>query len=79
MPLSDEQKLIRDTARAFARDKLAPNAAEWDREARFPLAAVEVLMPPVHTGALQRLRPRQRTGVKLAHIWFFLSRFWFSR
>ncbi|MFQ5954865.1 MAG: acyl-CoA dehydrogenase family protein [Kiloniellales bacterium] len=40
MPLTEEQTLIRDTARAFARDKLAPNAARWDREARFPLAAV---------------------------------------
>ena len=27
MPLSEEQTLIRDMARAFAGDKLAPNAA----------------------------------------------------
>ena len=32
--------MIRDTARQFARDRLAPNAAEWDRDARFPAEAV---------------------------------------
>jgi alkylation response protein AidB-like acyl-CoA dehydrogenase len=32
----DTQKLIRDTARAFARDRLAPNARTLDREERFP-------------------------------------------
>ncbi len=36
MLLSDEQRLIRDTLRAFARERLAPNAARWDRESHFP-------------------------------------------
>ncbi len=30
-PLSEEQRLIRDTARAFAQSELAPNAAAWDK------------------------------------------------
>lgn len=34
--LSEEQQLIQDTASAFARDRLAPNAAQWDREGRLP-------------------------------------------
>jgi alkylation response protein AidB-like acyl-CoA dehydrogenase len=38
--LTEEQTLIRDMARQFARDKLAPHAAEWDRESRFPTEAV---------------------------------------
>jgi alkylation response protein AidB-like acyl-CoA dehydrogenase len=38
--LTEEQTLIRDTARQFARDKLAPHAAEWDRDSRFPAEAV---------------------------------------
>ena len=38
--LSEDQRMIRDTARQFARDRLAPNAAEWDRDARFPAEAV---------------------------------------
>lgn len=38
--LSEEQRLIQDTARAFARDRLSPNAAAWDRESRFPAEAI---------------------------------------
>jgi len=34
MILNDEQQMVRDTARAFAQDKLAPFAAEWDRVER---------------------------------------------
>ena len=36
MRLTDEQALIRDTVRAFAQERLAPNAARWDREHHFP-------------------------------------------
>ncbi|MBL8670998.1 MAG: acyl-CoA dehydrogenase family protein [Alphaproteobacteria bacterium] len=60
MLLTAEQELIRDTARAFARDKLAPNAAQWDREHRFPADALAemaglgfmgMLVPPAFDGA----------------------------
>ncbi len=40
MILSDEQTMIRDTARQFARERLAPNAAEWDRTATVPAEAI---------------------------------------
>ncbi len=43
MLLSDEQRQIRDTLRAFARDELAPNAAAWDREHTFPREALRAL------------------------------------
>jgi hypothetical protein len=33
---TDDQRMIRDTARAFARERLAPNAAAWDKAARLP-------------------------------------------
>jgi hypothetical protein len=36
--LSEEQRAIRETARAFAADRLAPNAARWDEEKVFPEA-----------------------------------------
>jgi hypothetical protein len=36
--LSEEQRAIRETARAFAADRLAPNAARWDEEKFFPEA-----------------------------------------
>lgn len=38
MELTDEQRMIRDTARDFARDRLEPGAAERDRTAQFPKA-----------------------------------------
>jgi hypothetical protein len=43
MLLSDEQRQIRDTLRAFARDELAPHAPAWDREHRFPREALRAL------------------------------------
>ena len=36
MILTEEQELIRATARDFARTNLAPHAAEWERDAAFP-------------------------------------------
>lgn len=33
---NEEQKLIQETARAFARDKIIPFAAEWERTSTFP-------------------------------------------
>jgi len=35
--LSEEQQAIEETARRFAREQLAPNAAEWDRDEIFPV------------------------------------------
>ncbi|MGQ0665043.1 MAG: acyl-CoA dehydrogenase family protein [Pseudomonadota bacterium] len=40
MILTETQTLIRDAARAFAADRLAPFAAEWDRNSTFPREAV---------------------------------------
>ena len=60
MRLNDEQKMLRDTAREFARRELMPHAAEWDREARFPKEALTelgklgfmgTLVPPEYGGA----------------------------
>ncbi len=60
MLLNEEQGLIRDTARQFAQERLAPNAAAWDREARFPSEAIQemaslgflgMLVPETYDGA----------------------------
>jgi alkylation response protein AidB-like acyl-CoA dehydrogenase len=60
MTLTDEQRLLRDTAREFAQNELAPHAAEWDREASFPKEALAelgklgfmgMLVPPEYGGA----------------------------
>jgi short/branched chain acyl-CoA dehydrogenase len=41
--LSDEQRLLRDTVREFARQEVRPVAEELDREKRFPYEIVEKL------------------------------------
>ena len=60
MRLTEEQRLLRDTAREVAQNLLAPHAAEWDREARFPREALAelgklgfmgMLVPPEYGGA----------------------------
>src|ERR671937_2590918 len=58
--LTDEQREIRDLARRFADEEVAPHAAEWDREHRFPREVVQhlgelglmgVCVPEDHGGA----------------------------
>jgi alkylation response protein AidB-like acyl-CoA dehydrogenase len=60
MLLNDEQRLVRDTMRAFAAERLAPHAARWDREHHFPreelralgeLGAMGVVVPDRWGGA----------------------------
>jgi alkylation response protein AidB-like acyl-CoA dehydrogenase len=36
MILTEEQLLIQETARKFSQERLAPNSAQWEREAAFP-------------------------------------------
>ncbi len=38
--LSEEQRAIKDTARAFARDEMMPYARQWDEEEVFPAATL---------------------------------------
>ena len=60
MIASEEQQLIRDMARNFAQEKLAPNAARWDRDHEFPKDAIAemgnlgflgMVVPPEYDGA----------------------------
>ena len=43
MLLTEQQRLIRDSVRDFARARLVPHAAAWDREAAFPREALRGL------------------------------------
>jgi len=38
--LSEEQRALQETARAFAAERLAPHAAEWDEQCTFPIPAL---------------------------------------
>ena len=43
MLLTPEQEMIRDAVRDYARDRIAPFAAQWDRDATFPADALKGL------------------------------------
>jgi alkylation response protein AidB-like acyl-CoA dehydrogenase len=43
--LTDEQSAIQETALAFARERLAPKAAEWDETAHFPFDVIKETAP----------------------------------
>ncbi|MBN2690706.1 MAG: acyl-CoA dehydrogenase family protein [Burkholderiaceae bacterium] len=43
MLLSDDHRLIRDAVRDFAQAEIAPHAADWARESRFPREALQGL------------------------------------
>jgi len=58
--LTDEQRMVRDTARDFARDELAPNAARWDREGWLPEAVLSKLG---ELGFLGMLVPEEWEGM----------------
>lgn len=58
--LSEDQLAYRDAARAFADKELAPYAADWDRDAHFPLEVIRAagelgfcgIYAPEHAGGL---------------------------
>jgi butyryl-CoA dehydrogenase len=65
MLLTDEQRQIQDTLRAFAREVLVPNAPAWDREHRFPRDALRALGD---LGALGIVVPEQWGGAGLDYV-----------
>src|SRR5438477_4931079 len=65
MLLSVSQRLIRDTMRSFARERLAPFAAEWDRNHAFPREALAELG---HLGAYGIVVPERYSGAGLDYV-----------
>src|SRR3954470_13128973 len=70
MRLSEEQRMLRDTARDVARDLLAPHAAEWDRDARFPQEALAELG---RLGFMGMLVPAEYGGAGADHVGYALA------
>jgi butyryl-CoA dehydrogenase len=70
MELNEEQILIRDMARKFSAERLAPGAAERDREARFP---GEELKEMGELGLLGMLTPEEWGGSDAGHISYGLA------
>jgi hypothetical protein len=65
MQLTEEQSMIRDMARSFAREQLAPNAAEWDRTHTFPADAVRQMG---ELGLLGMIVPEEWDGAGADHV-----------
>ena len=65
MILTEEQHLIRDTARSYAREHIAPHAAQWDREATFPAEALAGL---AELGFYGMLVPEQHGGCDIGYV-----------
>ncbi|MBK8964118.1 MAG: acyl-CoA dehydrogenase [Candidatus Competibacteraceae bacterium] len=65
MILNQEQEMIRDTLRQFARERLAPNAAEWERNHTFPREALTELG---ELGAMGITVPEQWGGAGMDYV-----------
>ena len=70
MQLTDEQHLIRTTAREFAAKELAPTAAARDEAASFPSDAIKQMG---ELGFLGMLVPEEYGGVAADHVAFALA------
>jgi butyryl-CoA dehydrogenase len=63
--ITAEREMIRDLVRAFARERLAPHAAEWDRNATFPREALKAMAA---LGVFGVCVPEQWGGAGLDHV-----------
>ncbi len=70
MILSEEQEMIRDMARSFAINELAPNAAEWDKTGDLPM---EVLHRMGELGLMGMTVPEQWGGAETDYVSYALA------
>ncbi len=70
MQLTEEQRLVRDTAREFAREVLAPDAARNDAESRFPTDAIRQMG---ELGFMGMLVPEAYGGAAADHVAYALA------
>ena len=65
MLLLPEHVMLRDSVRKFAAERLAPNAAQWDRSATFPRAALREMAA---MGLFGVCMPEEWGGAGLDHV-----------
>ena len=65
MILNEEHQMIRDALRSFAQERLAPQAASWDKEAHFPK---EELAELAALGAFGVAVPEELGGAGLDYL-----------
>ncbi|RQU75729.1 acyl-CoA dehydrogenase [Burkholderia cenocepacia] len=67
---TEDQRMIRDAARAFATERLAPNAAQWDHDAHLPEAIVAQLG---ELGLLGMIVPQELGGSYTDYVAYALA------
>ncbi len=67
---TEEERMLRDTIREFARTELAPMVREYEREARFPGEVVQRLWDELGLGGM--LCPEQYGGIALPPVAYTL-------
>ena len=70
MILTQEQEMVRDSMRAFAQERLAPFAAEWDRNHTFPREALNEL---AELGARGMVVPEEWGGAGMDYMSLVLT------
>lgn len=70
MILTQEQEMIRDSMRAFAQERLAPFAAEWDKNHTFPADALKELG---ELGAMGMVVPEEWGGAGMDYMSLVLT------
>jgi len=70
MILTQEQEMIRDSMRAFAQERLAPFAAEWDKHHTFPAEALKELG---ELGAMGMCVPEEWDGAGMDYMSLVLT------
>jgi alkylation response protein AidB-like acyl-CoA dehydrogenase len=67
---TDDQRMIRDAARDFATERLAPNAAQWDRDGKLPDEVVKQLG---ELGFLGMIVPQELGGSYTDYVAYALA------
>jgi butyryl-CoA dehydrogenase len=70
MALTEQQAMIRDVARNFAAEMLAPHSAEWDATGHFPADAIAAMG---QLGFMGMLVPEEWGGAGVDHIAYALA------
>ena len=70
MILTEEQRMVRDMARDFAADKLAPHAVAWDRDSVFPADAIREMG---NLGLMGMLIPSEWDGAGTDNIAYIMA------
>jgi hypothetical protein len=70
MNLSEEQRMIRDSVRAFAQEQILPFAADWDRDSHFPRAQLRQM---AELGLFGMFVPEEWGGAGADYLSFALA------